>query len=99
MTSLNEKQQEAVDSVMSGDNILLTGSAGTGKSFTVKYIIDILKKNNKNYALTAPTGTAAIIIGGMTIHSFMGIGLGKDKVLDIIKKIKLYMILLQNSKF
>jgi len=88
MTSLNEKQQEAVDSVMSGDNILLTGSAGTGKSFTVKYIIDILKKNNKNYALTAPTGTAAIIIGGMTIHSFMGIGLGKDKVLDIIKKIK-----------
>jgi len=87
MTSLNEKQQEAVDSVMSGDNILLTGSAGTGKSFTVKYIIDVLKKYKKNYALTAPTGTAAIIVGGMTIHSFMGIGLGKGKTLDIVKKI------------
>jgi len=96
MTVLNEKQQEAVDSVMSGDNILLTGSAGTGKSFTVKYIIDVLKTNKKKYALTAPTGTAAIIIGGMTIHSFMGIGLGKDKTQDIVKKIYKNKIIYNN---
>jgi len=96
MTVLNEKQQEAVDSVMSGDNILLTGSAGTGKSFTVKYIIDVLKTNKKKYALTAPTGTAAIIIGGMTIHSFMGIGLGKGKTQDIVKKIYKNKIIYDN---
>ena len=86
--SLNTKQQLAVAQTMNGDNILLTGPAGTGKSFTIKYIIELLKANNKNVGLTATTGTAAFIIGGQTIHSYMGMGIGEESTADIFIKIK-----------
>ena len=86
--SLNAKQQLAVAQTMNGDNILLTGPAGTGKSFTIKYIIELLKANNKNVGLTATTGTAAFIIGGQTIHSYMGMGIGEESTADIFIKIK-----------
>ena len=86
--SLNTKQQLAVAQTMSGGNILLTGPAGTGKSFTIKYIIELLKANNKNVGLTATTGTAAFIIGGQTIHSYMGMGIGEESTADIFIKIK-----------
>uniref|UniRef100_A0A6C0K7S5 AAA+ ATPase domain-containing protein n=1 Tax=viral metagenome TaxID=1070528 RepID=A0A6C0K7S5_9ZZZZ len=88
LPTLNAKQQLAVSQTMNGDNILLTGPAGTGKSFTIKYIIELLKANNKNVGLTATTGTAAFIIGGQTIHSYMGMGIGEESIADIFIKIK-----------
>ena len=49
------------------ENIFITGKAGTGKSTLLKYF----KKNTaKNVAVLAPTGVAAVNIGGQTIHSF-----------------------------
>ncbi|MFZ2356456.1 MAG: AAA family ATPase, partial [Candidatus Omnitrophota bacterium] len=49
------------------DSIFITGKAGTGKSTLLKYF----KKNTaKNTAVLAPTGVAAVNIGGQTIHSF-----------------------------
>jgi ATP-dependent DNA helicase PIF1 len=51
------------------ENIFITGKAGSGKSTLLKY----LKKNTaKNVAVLAPTGVAAVNIGGQTIHSFFG---------------------------
>lgn len=88
LPSLNTKQALAVSQTMDGENILITGPAGTGKSFTIKYIIELLKANNKNVGLTATTGTAAFIIGGQTIHSFMGMGIGEDTTANIFIKIK-----------
>lgn len=96
MELLNVKQRYAVDSILEGCNILLTGPAGTGKSYTIKYIIDILEKKNKNVALTAPTGTAAIIVGGQTIHSYMGLGLGTGSVKEIMVKIISNKVIYQN---
>jgi ATP-dependent DNA helicase PIF1 len=87
MDKLNTKQQLAVESVLNGENIFITGPGGTGKSFTIKYIIELLKTHNKNYGLTATTGTASVLIGGQTINSFLGIGLGNDKTNNIVKKI------------
>ena len=87
MDKLNTKQRLAVDSVLNEENIFITGPGGTGKSFTIKYIIELLKTNNKNYGLTATTGTASVLIGGQTINSFLGIGLGNDKTNNIVKKI------------
>ena len=53
--------------------IFLTGGAGTGKSTFIKYLKKNLKKDmNKNYVVLAPTGVAAINVGGQTIHSFFG---------------------------
>lgn len=39
-------------------------------------------------AVTASTGLAACNVGGVTLHSFAGIGLGKEPVPDLVKKIK-----------
>ena len=87
MSSLNTKQALAVEQTMNGDNILITGPAGTGKSYTIKYIIELLSAKNKNIGLTATTGTAAFIIGGQTIHSFMGMGINDETIADIFIKI------------
>ena len=49
------------------DSIFITGKAGIGKTTLLKYF----KKNTaKNVAILAPTGVAAVNIGGQTIHSF-----------------------------
>src|SRR2546427_3606161 len=56
-----------------GRNCFLTGMAGTGKSTTLKrYIVESLKRVD----VTAPTGVAALNVGGMTIHRFCGMLLG-----------------------
>lgn len=46
--------------------IFITGRAGTGKST----FVDLLKEELNNYAIVAPTGVAALNVGGQTIHSF-----------------------------
>jgi len=46
------------------------------------------KKYSDAVAVTASTGLAACNIGGVTLHSFSGIGLGKEPVADLVKKIK-----------
>src|SRR5436189_4700745 len=51
----------------SSRNIFLTGKAGTGKTTFLKYIRENCQKQ---LAVVAPTGVAAINAGGVTIHSF-----------------------------
>lgn len=48
-------------------SVFLTGKAGTGKSTFLKYICS---KTKKNYVVLAPTGIAAVNVGGVTMHSF-----------------------------
>lgn len=76
---LNEGQKKALNLLMSGDNVFLSGEAGTGKS----YVIDEFtkKENKKNILLCAPTGIAAINIKGITLHRAFGI-----KISEVIKK-------------
>ncbi len=53
------------------ENIFLTGEAGTGKSTLLRYFKD---STHKNSVVLAPTGVAAINVGGQTVHSFCGFG-------------------------
>ena len=62
---LTESQKFALDYMLTGDNIFLTGRAGTGKTELIK---EFIKQSNKNVILCAPTGIAAINIGGETLH-------------------------------
>ena len=48
-------------------NIFITGRAGTGKSTLLNYFHNNTKKNA---VILAPTGVAAVNVGGQTIHSF-----------------------------
>ena len=45
---MNEKQLEAFEHVKNGGNLFLTGSAGTGKSFTINKIVEYFEDNNIN---------------------------------------------------
>lgn len=51
----------------------ITGSGGTGKSYIINLIINMLNRRSSNYLLLAPTGVAAQNIGGQTIHSALRI--------------------------
>ncbi|MEA2036417.1 MAG: AAA family ATPase, partial [Nanoarchaeota archaeon] len=51
----------------SDSNFFLTGRAGTGKSTFIQYFRD---NTEKECVVLAPTGLAAINVGGQTIHSF-----------------------------
>lgn len=48
-------------------SVFLTGKAGTGKSTFLRYIT---ANTSKNYVVLAPTGIAAVNVGGQTLHSF-----------------------------
>lgn len=67
-------EQEHVYNLMNEthENLFITGKAGTGKSVLLQYFI---KHTLKQVAVVAPTGVAALNIGGQTIHSFFGMGL------------------------
>ena len=65
---LAEEQEVALQEMLSGTNVFLTGEAGTGKSTIVK---EFKRRTSKNCVFLAPTGIAAVNIGGSTIHSFL----------------------------
>lgn len=67
--TLTISQQLAMEVFEAGYSFFLTGKAGTGKSFVTKQIIESCKKSCKQVLVCAPTGIAAINVGGVTIHS------------------------------
>lgn len=72
---LDPDQQAVIDAIRSrkhGKILCMIGSAGTGKS----YVIREIKQQVPNVVLACPTGQAASIIGGQTIHSLFGIPFG-----------------------
>lgn len=85
---MNEEQYAAFHAFTERKNIFLTGSAGTGKSFTLKEIIKWARDQNLKMGITATTGSAAFLIGGRTLHSFLGIGLGKKSPRDMAMILK-----------
>lgn len=85
VSSLSEQQKSVIAAFESGKNILVTGGAGTGKS----YLLSFLKRNYgpSRLEVTASTGIAAVNIGGSTIYSWAGIGLANmplDKIIGNI---------------
>lgn len=80
-------QKEALLILKTGKNVFLTGPAGSGKTFVINQYIKYLKDHNVSVGITASTGIAATHMGGVTIHSWSGIGV-KDRLnLDDIQEI------------
>ena len=91
--TLSEEQRHVKSLVVEkGQSVFFTGPAGTGKSVLMRAIIQELKKKHardpERVAVTASTGLAACNIGGMTLHSFSGIGLGKEDTNTLVRKIR-----------
>ena len=90
---LSDEQKSVLDLVSAKEkSVFFTGSAGTGKSVLLREIINSLrikwKREPDRVAVTASTGLAACNVGGVTLHSFAGIGLGKEAVPELVRKIK-----------
>jgi len=87
---MDQDQQRAVDLALSGKSFFLTGAGGTGKSYVIRSIVDNLHKKDRDVALTAMTGCAALLLGrgAKTLHSWAGIGLGKESVDVILQKLR-----------
>ena len=87
---MDEDQEKAVQLAKSGKSFFLTGAGGTGKSYVIRNIIEALHQASKDVSLTAMTGCAALLLGKMakTLHSWAGIGLGKEELPILISKIR-----------
>lgn len=70
---LTEGQKQAFDLVKAGRNVYLTGLGGTGKSYILDRIIEWARSSEKEVIVCAPTGIAALNVGGSTIHRVLGI--------------------------
>lgn len=70
---LEGEQLAAYQVLQSGDNVFLTGGAGSGKSFVIRQLMR--KLDSKSMPILASTGAAAVLLGGRTFHSFFGLGI------------------------
>lgn len=68
-------QKLALEILLSGESALLTGPAGSGKTYLLNQFIKLAKYSGKHVSVTATTGLAATHLGGTTLHSWSGIGI------------------------
>lgn len=94
MFNFTKLQQIAYDAIMSGQNVCITGSGGVGKSYIIQQIREQIEDET---LFVAPTGIAAVNIGGATIHKTFGLSTGiqfntpsiNDKIKDVLANEKL----------
>ena len=84
--SLSDTQMTVLTAILQRKSVFFTGSAGTGKSYVLRVLQDVLDTLDlaSKIAFTAPTGVAACNVRGLTVHSWSGVGLGidpKEKIL------------------
>jgi ATP-dependent DNA helicase PIF1 len=71
-------QALALEILLSGESVLLTGPAGSGKTYVLSDFIRRAKRMGRTVAVTATTGLAASHLGGSTIHSWSGLGIAGE---------------------
>lgn len=75
---LSTEQIKILDYICKYNICILNGSGGTGKTFSIQSVIQMLKDNNKSYELFSPTGKAAKVLSentgeqASTIHRGLG---------------------------
>lgn len=72
-------QSEAFLQLIFGNNVFLSGPAGSGKSYIIdKYVDYVHKHSNKHVYVTSTTGLSALNVHGETIHSYSGQGISLE---------------------
>ena len=73
------RQAQALNIMLDGDSVFLTGAPGAGKTYILNEFIERARASGKIVAVTASTGIASTHIGGSTIHSWSGLGIRDQK--------------------
>lgn len=97
---LTDEQAQILEMACKQDVMMLTGSAGTGKSATTKAIIEMLEANNYSYTLLSPTGIAAKRLReatgreASTIHMFLACdgNLGDYVLIDEMGMVSVHLL-------
>lgn len=88
---LSEEQKDVLNKVVNQrKSIFFTGCAGVGKSLLIEHMVKGLQEklgHEGQVVITASTGRAAFNVHGCTLHSFAGIGLGKEDASVLANKI------------
>lgn len=88
--TLTTEQEYALDCILHGDSIFLTGEAGTGKSFFLQHAASKLREEGDKVVITSVNALSALQIGGRTLASFSGMGRDFQRppsnIVDIIRK-------------
>ena len=92
---LNERQAIALDKIVKGETVFLTGPGGTGKTFLIQIVKKWAEDVGKTIAVTALTGVAASLIGGVTLHSWTELGVKLSTKEEMVKKMERYPELIQ----
>src|ERR1035437_559507 len=71
-------QGEALTILKTGANVFLTGEPGSGKTHLINEYVAWLRASGVEPSITAATGIAATHVGGMTMHSWSGIGIAES---------------------
>ena len=79
---LTPGQKKAMSHLEDGSNVFLTGVAGTGKTLILNSWLH--SQDPDRVAVTASTGIAATHLGGRTIHSWSGCGIGQRQASEIV---------------
>jgi|694.fasta_scaffold03339_21 ATP-dependent DNA helicase PIF1 len=91
---MNDINQEIIDAVENGENIIFHGPGGCGKSYSIKFIANFFQSKGKKVYCTATTGVAAINlcdsekkITATTLHSWAGVGTAKLSAQKLFYKV------------
>lgn len=87
--TLSIEQQHAFDLFKKGENMFITGSAGTGKTKVIHHFLEYSRMIGNSIQVCALTGCAALLLNcnAKTIHSWSGIKLAKGQKSDIISAV------------
>ena len=95
MDSLNERQLRAFNAMINEENVFITGPGGSGKSHVLNIFIEYfnthIKDDDNSIYVTSSTGLSSLLIQGITIHQYSGLGSGikeLDYYVDRVKKNK-----------
>ncbi len=83
-STLDAEQQMAYEILQSGENVFVTGGAGSGKSYLIRQFMK--KLDPKSMPILASTGAAAVLLGGRTFHSFFGLGIMEGGPRETLKR-------------
>jgi ATP-dependent DNA helicase PIF1 len=92
---LSPEQRAALDKALVGDNLFVSGAGGTGKTFWIASVVRALREQNKNVAICAMTGCAAVLLQSLkarTLHSWSGLNIcngPRDKIIQRMLKSRL----------